>query len=81
MPVILAWLAPYLFRIIIGAVVVAALGGAWLAFAKHYEHKERDKIIMQDQGAVNNAKSELKNVDDCYAAGGTFDTVRWMCDH
>lgn len=73
-------ISPLVMKLIGVGVLILAIGIAWFSFAKYYEHKGRDKIIAQDQGAVTNAKAKIKNVDDCYAAGRSWDSTRGVCN-
>lgn len=68
-------ISPLVMKLIGAGLVVIAIGIAWFSFAKHYENKGRDKLIMQDQGAVNNAKARIRTVDECEAAGRTWDVT------
>lgn len=73
-------ISPLVMKLLGIAVVVIAIGVLWLSFAIHYEHKGRDKVISQDQGAISRAKTGTNTVDECYAAGGNWDSTRGVCN-
>lgn len=83
----MAWiaslLAPYLFRIIIGAAIVAAVGGLWVAnniheFNKGYAKALHD-IAAKDERAVHAADDAKKEVSDCVSNGGVWSTTDGVC--
>lgn len=83
MPAILAFLAPYLMRIILYASITAAIGGGFLYVKIHYEdigyNKALTAVAAKDQGALDRVKKAKIGVDDCQEFGGTWDTVTGRC--
>lgn len=78
------FLAPYLMRIIIGAVITTLAGGAVIGAAVHYENKGYAKAIAavaaKDRGAINDVHEATKQVDACYSAGRTWNVVDGLCE-
>ncbi|OAF05475.1 hypothetical protein AYJ54_00790 [Bradyrhizobium centrolobii] len=88
MNIILRWLLdlakPYLFQIIIYGSVAAALGGGFLYLKVHYENvgyaKAISAIAAKDKSALDEVNNAKKMVDECYAAGRSWDVTSGLCD-
>lgn len=83
MSLIVAFLRPYLFQLILYGTVAAAVGGGFLFVKSHYENVGWNKAIAavaaKDERAISRVKEATKTVDDCYAAGKQWDATVGVC--
>lgn len=83
MLLIVAFLRPYLVRIILISSLIAALGGGFLYLKIHYEHVGYNKAIAavaaKDERALHAVREAIALVDKCYSDGGTWDVVGGVC--
>lgn len=76
--------APLVTRLIVGGVLVALAGGAWLGVAVHYENKGFAKAIAavaaKDKGAIDGVNKAKRQVDQCYSGGGSWNVTDGVCE-
>lgn len=81
---IAAFFAPYIARIIIGAVITAIAGAGWLGAAIHYENKGYAKAIAavaaKDKGAIDGVRQAKARVVECYGSGRTWNVTDGVCE-
>jgi hypothetical protein len=76
-------LAPYAIRLIMGAALLAGIGGGFLFVKVHYENigyeKAISKIAAKDEKAVDDVRAAKNKVDECFNSGRNWDAVRGLC--
>lgn len=64
--------------------VVSTLGGLYYAIDSHAEERGWNKAIAaiaaKDKRAIDAARKARSSVDDCFAAGGVWDTASGKCN-
>lgn len=76
-------IAPYLGRILLYASIAAMIGGGFLWVKTHYYNLGWEtaihSIATENKEAVNAANKRRKEVGDCVASGGEWDTASGVC--
>lgn len=84
MQMIAEFFAPFMTRIIAGAIIAALAGGGWFGVAIHYENKGYAKAIAavaaKDKGAIDGVRQAKARVDECYGSGRTWNVTDGVCE-
>lgn len=80
---VVALVAPYLTRLIIGAVLVIAAGGGFLGLKLHYTHvgyqQAISKIAAEDKETIDAYNQAVDTVHACRNSGGVWDQSEREC--
>lgn len=85
MTLILAFLRPYLGKIIEYGLILVAVFGLYLYVKQHYEtlgyNKAISEINQTNKRASDAAETARSKVEDCNTTGGDWDVSVGVCNH